>query len=71
MPLTLSRRELNIIEYFVRNRGRSVSKAQVFQTRSIVTARLMSLRRWSKGTSASSAKSCGCALAMIRSIQAV
>ena len=30
MPLTLSRRELNIIEYFVRNRGRSVSKAQVF-----------------------------------------
>jgi two-component system, OmpR family, flagellar system response regulator FtcR len=30
MPLTLPRRELNILEYFVRNRGRSVSKAQVF-----------------------------------------
>jgi DNA-binding response OmpR family regulator len=29
-PLTLPRRELNILEYFVRNRGRSVSKAQVF-----------------------------------------
>jgi two-component system, OmpR family, flagellar system response regulator FtcR len=30
LPLTLPRRELNILEYFVRNRGRSVSKAQVF-----------------------------------------
>ena len=30
MPLTLPRRELNILEYFVRNRGRSVSKAQIF-----------------------------------------
>jgi DNA-binding response OmpR family regulator len=30
IPLTLPRRELNILEYFVRNRGRSVSKAQVF-----------------------------------------